>query len=60
MEPDRKVTHHHLHLSFAMLIAVLLIIALLIVIKPAMFGYKLKNQFEELGIDSSGFLTGMA
>tara|TARA_Y100000310_G_C20672387_1_gene811024 strand:- start:1395 stop:1931 length:537 start_codon:yes stop_codon:yes gene_type:complete len=43
-----------------MVIAILLVITLLVVIKPAMFGYKLGKQFEEIGIESSNFLTGMA
>jgi len=60
MEPGKKIAPHHIHLSFAMIIVILMIIALLVVIKPAMFGYKLGKQFEDLGIDSSEFLTGMA
>lgn len=50
-----KLKPHH-HINFLLIITILLIIFLLILIKPAMLGYKISQQFKEMGTSASDFI----
>jgi len=47
--------HHH-HINMLLVITVLLIIILAILIKPALIGYKMSKQFEEINMSVSEFM----
>ncbi len=46
--------HHHINMLF--IIIVFLIIILIIMIQPALVGYKISKQFEEIGMEVSEFM----
>lgn len=51
-----KVEPHHFHISFILIIKIILVIALVLLIKPALLGYKIDKQFEEMEMKPSDFL----
>ena len=55
----KEIKPHHQHISFLLIITILLIIALLILIKPALLGYKINKQFEDVEINPSEFLKSL-
>lgn len=54
LKKGMNIRHHHV--SFALIIIILLIITLLIMIKPALTGYMLNKELEELGTSAGEFL----
>src|SRR3989338_9330279 len=53
---NMKVQPHHFHISFLLIIKIILVIALVLLIKPALLGYKIDKQFEEMDMKPSEFL----
>lgn len=47
--------HHH-HINLLLIITIFLIVVILIMLKPALVGYKVTKQFEEIGVDVSEFM----
>jgi len=50
--------HHH-HINFLLIIVILLIVVIIILVKPALLGYKISKQFEEIGMPVSEFLKSL-
>lgn len=61
MAPFRfRPTHpHHYHINFLLIITILLIGFLLVLVKPALLGYKISKQVEEIGLTPSEFLKSI-
>jgi len=55
-----KETHpHHHHINLLLIITILLIIIIAILVKPALLGYKISKQFEEVGMSTAEFLKSL-
>jgi len=48
---------HHIHIQILLFIKILLIIALIILIKPALLGYKISQEFEQTGTTATNLIT---
>lgn len=56
---NREVHPHHRHINFLLIITILLIIVIIILVKPALIGYKISKQFEEIGMSTAEFLKSL-
>lgn len=56
LEKLKKIQPHHFHINFLLIIVILLIVIIIILINPALLGYKISKQFEEIGMSTSDFL----
>ena len=55
-----RPTHpHHYHINLLLIISILLIGFLLVLVKPALLGYKISKQVEEIGLTPSEFLKSI-
>ncbi len=55
-----RPTHpHHHHINLLLIISILLIGFLLVLIRPALLGYKISKQVEEIGLTPSEFLKSI-
>ncbi len=54
---NKGVHLHHHHISLALIFVIILILVILIIIKPAMLGFKIQSQFNEMGISVSDFIV---
>ena len=50
---------HHRHINLLLILAIFLVLCLLLLLKPALLGYKLSKQFEEVGMSVSEFIKKM-
>jgi len=51
----RMKPHHH-HMNFLLIAMIVLVIILVILVKPALLGFKISKQFEEIGVEASDFI----
>jgi len=56
LDIKKGVTFHHHHVSFALIILIFLLVALVLTIRPALRGYKLNQEFEDLGTNAAEFI----
>ena len=51
-----QIQPHHRHISLLLIVVIFLIILLIILIKPALLGYKVSSQFEEIELEVAEFI----
>lgn len=51
-----QIQPHHRHISLLLIVVIFLIVLLLILIKPALLGYKVSSQFEEIELEVVEFI----
>src|SRR3989338_11620205 len=52
----REVHPHHRHINFLLVITIFLIIIIAVLIKPALLGYRISKQIEDIWIKPAEFL----
>ena len=55
----REVHPHHHHINLLLVITIFLIIVIIILAKPALLGYKISKQIEDIGIEPGEFLRSI-
>lgn len=56
MDLKKGITFHHHHISLGLIFIILLIIVLVLLIKPALTGYSLNKELEDLGTSAADVL----
>jgi len=51
----RMKPHHH-HINFLLIAIIILVIIIMLLVKPALLGFKISKQFEEIGVEASDFI----
>lgn len=55
-EMIKRMQPHHHHINLLLVITILLIIVVIVLARPALLGYKISKQFEEIGMSAADFL----